>query len=108
MGGREAGRELPTRDRPVGIFIVFAQAIVERSALLVRERQLGASLGVLDDAVPELLHERQPRLDVQRAKLGDVRGSHGFKLAPWLTSRRGVDPDLGLISAGEIRGRPGQ
>ena len=58
------------------MLVIFAQPIVKLAALSLRYRQLRSGLGILDDAVPELLHECEARFHVQREKLVEVRRSH--------------------------------
>lgn len=84
------------RNRVRRVLVVLAQPLVELATLHIRDCQLGSGLGILDDAVPELLDERQPRLDVQRKKLFQARSCHDVTLPR-------TEADAGWAERDEIR-----
>jgi hypothetical protein len=63
------------------MLVIFTQTLVELATLVVGDWKLGHVLGIPHDAVPELLHERQTRLHVEREEIFHVRGSHTSKIA---------------------------
>src|SRR5947209_7000456 len=63
-------------NRVIRLLVVLPEPFVELAPLSVGNRELGAGLRILHDAVPQLLHEREPRLYVQREELVETRRRH--------------------------------